>query len=433
MPSEEVMVPESKDIEIIEYSSPPISAAEKKSHVLSSLGPTTGASESCMFSSPHLNRLPVEEKPNILPPDQMVFNFKTEHRNGDATYLNPKHSEHDHINLIKQFLMGEDNQPPPNSCRQLESPLQVDGGIIHDSPPPWADYPVDASSVLSELNFHQGNRSTAPYPPCPQQNGKQPSFHMNGYDQIPGMIQGQANGGQCGGPQPLDSTNIMYPFLPDMSNHANTSMSNPYVNGVHTQDICDVHVQTSMNGLNQVLQNGTDFLPPYLRQEGTVIHSLQQRFGHNQNGFYHPKKEGNFTTATQLPNGNHHSYDFMGHASVTEITRQDPSMCFGPPNNTHLNHNPQVPQVEEVLSVDDLTPSLFTDPMVPYGNPENFHNGHLPQSMHSTGVYPPSEMHLSQSVGQSFQTPQQLQQKSSAQNQFQPASNNSLLKRMLTL
>ena len=431
---------ESKDIEIIEHIGPPISVEEKKAHVLPSLSHTAGTSESCMFSSPHVNRSPVDEKPNILSHGGITVNFKVERRNGDATHANSKrnHTEHDQINLIKQFLMGEDNQPPPSAC-QLGSTVRVDGGLIRDSPPPWANYPIDASSVIPELNFQQDNRSSAPCPPCPPQNGTQPSLHLNGYDHIPDILQDRANGLHCARPQQLDSTNHIYPFLPDMSNHVNAPVPNPYANTVHNEDISDVLVQLGMNGINTTLQNGTDGLPPYLRQEGTVVHSLQQRFSHSPNGFYHPPKEGNFHTVPQPPTQNHHAYNIMGHASATDLPGQNTNLWFGSSNTPQSNPSAQLPQVDEVLSVDDLTPSLFVDPMVPYGNTESFHNtGHFSESMHPSNVnaYPPSDMHMNQPVGQNFQTPQNMQQKrvnNAGNKSLQPGTNNSILKRMLTL
>lgn len=426
------MLQESKDTEIIEFS-PPIMGEEKKAHVLPSIGPTTGASESCMFSSPHMNTSPVEEKPNILAHDGMVFNFKAEHRNGTTAHANPKpnHTAHDQINLIKQFLMGEDNHPPPNSC-QHQSAVQVEGGLIRDSPLPWDD--VDASSVLSELKFQHDDRSSVPFPPYPPQNGIQPSLHVNGFDHIPDILQGHASVSQPGKPQHPDTTNLIYPFLPDTSDHTNASMSSPHVNGMQEQDICSVHVEMGFNNLNQVLQNGTDCLPPYLRQEGTVVHSLQERLKHNQNGFYQPHKESNFPTVSQRATENNHTYDYMGLASATGLPGQDPNLWFGSSSAAQFNHSSQVHQAEDVLSVDDLTPSLFTGPAVPCGNPENFHNGHF--TVHPASVYPSSEKHLNQSAGQSFQSPQNVQQKqvngSRSQN-FQPGSNNSILKMMLTL
>ena len=380
----------------------------------------------------------MEEKPNIVPHDEMVFNFKTERRNGDATHVNPKsnHTAHDQITLIKQFLMGENDQPPPNSCH-VNSTVRIDGGVVRDSPPPWSDYPGDASSFLSELSYQQDDRFSAPFPPCSPQNGMQPSFYTNGYDHVsPGKLPGQPNSLQRDGPQQMDSVNLIYPLIPDITKPSHPSMSNPFVNGAQRQDICDVHVQAGISDLNKVLQNGTESLPSYLRQEGTVIHSLKQRFDRSRNGFYHPNSGSQFPTVTQPPSQSYPACGFMGHASATEAPNQDPSMWFGPSNTVPLNHIPQVPQVEEVLSVDDLTPSLLVDPMVPYGDLENLHNGHPSESMYPDSVHPINRMHFNKSMGQNYQTPQNVKQKrvdDSENQRFQPGGNNSILKMMLTL
>lgn len=436
--SDESMLQDSKDIEIIEYSTPPLSVEERKAHVLPSLGPPVSVSDSCMFGSPQLNKSPADEKPNILSHDGMTVNCKIEHRNGDSTNVNSRrnHTAHDQINLIKQFLMGENNQPPPNSCQHGET-VRIDGGIICDSPPPWADYPADPSSVLPDFNFHQDNRSGVPCPPCPPENGTQPSLHVNGFDHIPDILPGRGNGLQCGRHPQVDPTNHIYPFLPDMSTHADPPVSNPYVNGVHNEDIGDVHVELAMNGINTTLQSGTDLLPPYLRQEGTVIHSLQQRLSHNGNGFCHSQKQSNYQTVNKPPTENHLGYDFMGHPSTTDLPRQDPSLWFRSSNTSQSNQNSQLPQVDEVISIDDLTPSLFADPMVPFGNPENPHSkAHFTGAMPPANVYPAGGMHLNQPVGQHFQTPPILHQKrdnEGASQSFQPSGNNSILKMMLTL
>lgn len=451
-PSVESEVPDSKDIEIIEFSSPSVSLEEAKAEILPSLdhatvspplGHATSASESCMFGSRQLNSSPVDEKPNIVSRDGLIVNLKAEPINGDTSHAHSQrnHNAHDRINRIKQFLMGEDDRPPPNSC-QLGGPVRIDGGFIRDSPVQWHNYPVDGSSVLPDLKFQQDDISSVLYPQCPpQQNGKQPLLTADGFDHIPDILQGRGNGLQLGGSQQLDASNYIYPFLPDISNYSNATVLNPCSNKVNNHDTIDsdTNVYLAMNGFNKTPSSELDSLPGFLGPNGTANHVLQhqQRLIHGQNGFYpHPQRKGNYQTVTELPNQKYAAYDFLGHASATGISGQDPNLWH---SATQSNPNTHHPRVDDVIKVDDLTPTLFADPVVSYGNLESLHtNGRFVDSMHTqlSNVYTNSEMNMNHAVGQNVQTPQNLPQKRASENvsqNFQPGSNNSILKMMLSL
>lgn len=421
MPEEEVL-PDSKDIEIIEYYSSPPTAAETNGHMLPSLGFTTGLSESCMFSTHHPNRSPMEEKPTISH-DGTVYNFKTEHRNGGTAHIDskPNHSAFEQINLIKQFLMGGDTDSLPN-IHQAENTVRINGGGIHDFAPPWADYPVETSPVLTEVNFQQDGRCPAPYPP---QNGMQSSFHTNEC-RVPGTLQGQVNTAQFGGSRQPDTINLIYPFPPDMNS------SNSYTNGVDKQDIPEL--LTSIGAINKSLQNGSDFIPGFLLPEDNLHHSFQPRYQTNQNGLYHAEIEGGFSTVADAATENRHAHDFMVNASITGIPRQDTSLWLSSPNTAQFAQNMQVPQIEELLSVDELTPSLYVDHMAPYGNPGKFHNGHITESVHPANVFPTNGIHLNQSVGQSYQKQnfQKTAGSTESMDQTFQSDGSSLLKMMLS-
>ena len=432
---------ESKDIEIIEYSSPPVSTAEKKELLSPSLVHTPGTSESCMFTSANQSRSPVEEKPNILSREGMVFNSKPERRNGSTPHVHTKsqHSAHDQINLIKQFLMGVNSQPPARACHS-QTITRVDGGVIPDSPPPpaWSDYPGDPSSVLPELNFQQNDGLSAPYPPFPLQNGVNSSLFTNGYDHTPGRLPVQPNGLSCGGgTQQMDSTNLIYPSIPNIRDPTvNPSMSNPSVNGVDELDAFNLHVDAGIGDLHDILQDGPGNLSHYLQQEGTVFHSLKQRLNHGQNGLHHPQNEVLFPPVNQPFPASYPACDFLSNSSATGTPNQDPKLWFGASGTVPLNHGPpQVPQVPEAFNVDDLTPSLFVDPNVPFANQGNVPVCQPSQSMYSSDVSRTNGMHMSPRMAQKFQTPQNVQQgQSDSRNQsFNPGGNNSILKMMLTM
>lgn len=439
--SEDVALQESKDIEIIEYSSPPVSTAEKEELLSPPLVHTPGTSESCMFSSANQSRSPVEEKPNILSREGMVFNSKPERRNGSTPHVHTKskHSAHDQINLIKQFLMGVNSQPPARACH-LETITRVDGGVIPDSQPPpaWSDYPGDPSSVLPELNFQQNDGLSAPYPPFPPQNGVNSSLFTNGYDHTPGRLPVQPNGLSCGGgTQQMDSTNLIYPSIPNIRDPTvNPSMSNPSVNGVDELDAFNLHVDAGIGDLHDILQDGPGNLSHYLQQEGTVFHSLKQRLNHGQNGLHHPQNEVLFPPVNQSFPASYPACDFLSNSSATGTPNQDPKLWFGASGTVPLNHGPpQVPQVPEAFNVDDLTPSLFQDPNVPFANQGNVPVCQPSQSMYSSDVSRTNGMHMSPRMAQKFQTPQNVQQRQSdSRNQsFNPGGNNSILKMMLTM
>ena len=500
---DESVVLDSKDIEIIEFPSPTVSLEETKAHILPTVDHATvlpplghapaapaapAAAETCMFGSFPLNRSSVEEKPNIR--NGVIVNLKTEPKKGEITHAHskPNHSAHDRINLIKQFLMGEDDRPPPNSCH-VRSPLRIDGGVIRDSPPPWTEYPVDGSSVFTELNYQQGDRSSMFYPDFPpQQNGKQPLLHANGFDHIPDILQGRGNGFQNVESKQADTANFYYPFLQNASNQSNAAtLSNPYENKVNHPDVSGLNVHLGLNGFNKT----TPTCPPgFLGQNGTGNHSLNQRPA-GQNGSYaQPQREGNYQTRPNLPSGNLPDYNFVEHANVTDLPEfadvtgmpgiaNDTSMPdladvtgvpglanvrgmprhlsvtgipghanFSAPSGQNANMwqtsaqsnpNPHVPQADEVINVDDLTPTLFTDPHGLHENPAGFHsNGFSMDSIRETqtNVYDHSDIIANQQMGNNVQAAQKLQLEraddKTGQN-YQTTSSNSILKMMLSL
>lgn len=497
---DESVVLDSKDIEIIEFPSPTVAWEETKAHILPSvdhatglppLGPATAAAESCMFGSHPLNSSPVEEKPNIR--NGLIVNLKTEPRNGDVTHAHskPNHSAHDRINLIKQFLMGEDDRPPPNSCH-VGGPVRIDGGVIRDSPLPWTDYPVDASSVFTQLNFQQGDRSSVFYPDFPpQQNGKQPLLHANGFDHIPDILQGRANGFQNVVSQQADTDNYYFPFLQNASNQSNAAtVSNPYENKVNHPDVSGVNVHLGLNGFNKIVPSPPDCLPGFLCQNGTGNHSLNQHPAGQNGSYQQPQREGNYQTLTNLPSGNRPDYNFVEHGNVTDLPEladvtgipglanvtgvaelvgvtgipglanvrgiSGHSSVTGLPGHANFNGTPgqninvwqtsaqpnpnsHVPQVDEVINVDDLTPTLFTDPQGLHENPQGFYsNGFSVNSVRETrtNVYDHSDISVNQQTGKNLQTAQKLQQKradESASQNYQKTSSNSILKMMLSL
>lgn len=431
IPHEE-MLEDSKDIEIIEYSSP-TTAANSSGPTLSSLG--LSSSESCMFSSPHLSRSPAEEKPNIAQ-DGRIYSFKTEHRNSASTRVDPKHnhSAHEQINLIKQFLMGGDANPLSN-VHQSDNTVRANGKTLHGIPPLWASYPVERSSVLSEISYQQDDRCQVPYPP---QNGIQSSFHANDF-RVSGMAQGISNGPQFGGSQQSDTNTAIYPFPPDMNDHVNTSHF--FTNGVNRQAIPELPV--SIDSFN-TLPNGPGLIPAFPPPEGSLHHSFQPRYQTNQNGLT-PAGSGGFSNLADTTTGNHLTHDFID----TGTPRQDTSLWLSSPDTTHLPQSVQIPPIEEVLSVDELTPTLGVDHMAPYQHSGKFHNGFhnadITESVHPS--FPPNGIHLNQPVGQNFHKQSFQNTPGGAANVDQPFSSggnslllppdgkggNSLLKMMLTL
>lgn len=427
---DEVMLEDSKDIEIIEFHSP-ATVAEPSGPQLPTFDLTTGSSDSCMFSSPYLNRSPVEVKPNVAHSGS-VYNFKTESRN-DASHMYSKRnkSAHEQINRIKQFLMGGEPDSLSN-LHQAENTVSMNGGGIHDVPNPWSNYPVDTSPVLPEVNFPEDDECSVTYP---MQSGMQPSFQTNGCA-VPGMIRGNANSTQfVGPPQQPDTNNLIYPFLPDMNGLGHANSSNAFVNGVGKHEI--PQLTTTIDGLNKTLQNGSEFNPAFLPPEATLPQPYQPRYQTSQNALHHNDRDGCFTTVVDSTPGNHYALDYMVNSSVTGIPRQDSSLWYSSTSAAKLAQNLQgPPKIDDVLSVDELTPSLCVDPMAQYTIPGQFHNGHLSDSVHSSNVYPSRNgLHLNHSVGQSFQK-QNFQKAPGGAKNVDPTSaqgGNSLLKMMLTL
>lgn len=423
IPDEE-MLEDSKDIEIIEYSSP-TTAADSSGPTLSSLG--LSSSESCMFSSPHLSRSPVEEKPTIAQ-DGRIYSFKTEHRNSTTTRIDPKHnhSAHEQINLIKQFLMGGDADPLSN-VHQSDNTVRASGKTLHGIPPLWANYPVERSPVLTEISFQQDDRCQVPYPP---HNGIPSSFHANDF-RVPGMSQGISNGPQIGRSQQSDTNTAIYPFPPDMNDHVNTSHF--FTNGVNRQDIPELPV--SVDSFNK-LQNGPGLNPAFPPPEGSLHHSFQPRYQANQNGLP-PAGSGGFSNLADITAANHLTYDFVVNGADTGTPRQDTSLWLSSPDTTQLPQSVQIPAIEEVLSVEELTPTLGVDHMAPYRHSGKFHNGfhntNTTESVHP--AFPPNGINGNQPVGQHFQKQgfQNTPRTAANVDQTFPSGGNSLLKMMLTL
>lgn len=425
MPDEDLLE-DSKDIEIIEYNGPS-TAAEFSGPVLPSFGLTAGSSESCMFSSPHLNRSPVEEKPTIAQ-DGTIYSFKTERRSGDAAHIGskPNHSAYEQINLIKQFLMGGDPNPPSN-VRQSDNTVRINGGSVPDIPPPWANYPVETSPVLTEINYQQDDRGSVLYPP---QNGMQSSYYANDC-RVPGMSEGHANLPQFGRPQQPDTDNLIYPFPPNINGHVNPS--NSFTNGVSRQDIPELPV--SIDSLNKSMQNGSDFTPAFPFPEGSLHHSFKPQYQTGQNGFNPAERAGGFSKVVDCATTNHPAHDFNVNAGVPGIPRQDTSLWFSSPDNAQLPQNVDVPPIE-VLSVDELTPSLCVDHMAAYRNAGKFQNGNIMESVHTANVCPPppNGIHLNQPMVLNVQKQNFQNTHGNGKNVHQPfqSGGNSLLKMMLT-
>ena len=427
--ADEEMLEDSKDIEIIDYIGPN-TAGQSSGPMLPSLGLTTGSSESCMFSSPHLNRSPGEEKPNVAQ-DGTIYNFKTEHRNGGTTHIDSKrnHSAYEQINLIKQFLMGGDGDPLSNA-HQTDNTGLVNGQSVHDIPPLWANYPIERSPVLTEISYQQDDRCQVTYSP---QNGMQTSFQANDC-RVPGMAQGLANGPQLGRSQQPDAINLIYPFPPDMNGHVNPS--NAFTNSANRQNIPDLPV--SIDSFNK-LQNGSEFIPAFPPPEGNLHHSFQPRYQTNQNGLYPTEREGRFSKVPDSATETHLTHDFIVNPSVTGQPRQDTGRWFSSTDTAQLTPNVQIPPIEDVLSVDELTPSLCVDHMAPYRSSGKFHNGfhsaNITESVHPANVFPRNGIHFNQPVGQSFQKQNYQNTPGSAESVDQPfqSGGNSLLKMMLTL
>ena len=419
MPEEE----DSKDIEIIEFISPSASV-DSSGLVLPSFGLAAGSSESCMFSSPHLNRSPVEEKPSIAQ-DGMIYTLKTERRGGDATRTKskPNPSAYEQINLIKQFLMGGDPNPPSN-VHQSDNTVRINGGSLHDIPPLFANYPAETSPGLSEINFQQDDRGSGLYPP---QNGMQSSFHGND-GRVSGMSEGHANLPQYGIPQQPDTDNLIYPFPPNMNGHLNPS--NFFTNGVGRQDIPELPV--SIDSLHKPVQNGSDYIPAFPFQEGSLHHSFKPPYHTGQNGFSPAERAGGFSRVADCASTSHPAHDFNANAGVPGVPRQDTTLWFSSPDNAHLTPDVDIPPIEDVLSVDDLTPSLCVEHMAPYRNPTKFQNGNIMESAHTGNVFlPPNGIHMNQPMVQNIQK-QSYQNTPANGKSVDPKGGNSLLKMMLT-
>ena len=420
---EEHLLEDSKDIEIIEFNGP---STAVDSGVSPSFGLTAGSSESCMFSSPHLIRSPVEEKPSIAQ-DGTIFSFKQ--RSGDASRVEskPNPSACEQINLIKQFLMRGDPNPPSN-VHQSDNTVRMNGGSLHDIPPLWANYPVETSPVLTEINFQQDDRGSSLYP---SQNGIQSSFHVNDC-RVPGIPEGHADLLQFGRPQP-DIDNLIYPFPPNMNGHLNPS--NSLTNGIGRQDIPELPV--SIDSFNDPMPNGSDFIPAFPFQEGSLHHSFKPQCHTGQNGFRPAERAGGFSKVADIASSSHPAHDFKVNAGVAGVPRQDTTLWFSSPDNAQLTQDVDIPPIEEVLSVDDLTPSLCVEHMAPYRNPAKFQNGNIIESaVHTGNVFPPHNgIHMNQPMVQN--APKQnyhntLANGKSVDPAFQ-SGGNSLLKMMLTL
>ena len=435
---EEDLLEDSKDIEIIEFPSPS-TAVNSSGPVLSSFGLAAGSSESCMFSSPHLNRSPVEEKPNIAR-DGMIYGFKTERRNGDATRIESKQnpSAYEQINLIKQFLMGGDPNPPSN-VHQSDNTVRINGGSLRDIPPLWANYPVETSPVLTEINFQQDDRASGLYPP---QNGMQSSFHANEC-RVPGTSEGHVNLPQFGRPQQSDTDNLIYPFPPNMNGHVNHSdpfppnmnghvnHSDSFTNGVGMQDIPELPV--SIDSFNKPVQNGSDFIPAFSFQEGNLHYPFKQQYHTGKNGFSHTERAGGFSKVADCASTSHPVHDFKVNAGIPGVPRQDTTLWFSSPDNAQLTPDMNIPPIEDVLSVDDLTPSLCVEHMAPYRNPAKFQNGNIMDSVHTGNAFPPPNgIHMNQPMAQNVQK-QNFQHTPANGKSVDPTGGNSLLKMMLTL
>lgn len=420
---EEDLLEDSKDIEIIEFTSPS-TAVDSGGPVLPSFSLTAGSSESCMFSSPHLNRSPVEEKPNIAQ-DGSIYGFKTERRSGDATRIEskPNPSACEQINLIKQFLMCGDPNPPSN-VHQSDNTVRINGGSLHDIPPLWSNYPVETSPVLTEINFQQDDRGSGLYPP---QNGMQSSFHANDC-RVPVMSEGHANLPQFGRPEQPDTDNLMYPFPTNMNGHLNPS--NSFTNGVGRQDIPELPV--SIDSFNKPMQNGSDFIPAFPFQDGSLRYPFKQQYHTGQNGFSPAERTGGFPKVADCASTSHLVHDFKVNAGVPGVPRQDTTLWFSSPDNGQLTPDVDIPPIEDVLSVDDLTPSLCVEHMAPYRNPAKFQNGNIMDSVHTGNVFPPPNgIHLNQPMGQNVQK-QNFQNTPANGKSVDPTGGNSLLKMMLT-
>ena len=418
MPVEDLLE-DSKDIEIIEFNSP---STAIDSSVLPSFGLTAGSSESCMFSSPLYNRSPVEEKPNIAQ-DGTIYSFKTERRNGDASHIEskPNPSACEQINLIKQFLMGGDPNPPSNVYRS-DNTTRINGGSLHDIPPLWSNYPVETSPVLAEINLQQDDRGSGLYLP---QNGMQSSFHANDC-RVPGMSEGHANLSQFGRPQQRDTDNLMYPFSPNMNGHLNPS--NSFTNVVGRQDVPELPV--SIDSFNKPMQNGSAF-PSF--QEGNLHHSFTPQYHTGQNGFRPSEGAGGFSKVADCASTSYPVHDFKVNAGVPGVPRQDATLWFSSPDNAQLTQDVDIPPIEDVLSVDDLTPSLCVEHMAPYRNPAKLQNGNIMESVHTGNVFPPPNgIHMNQPMVQNVQK-QNFQNSPANGKRLDPTGGNSLLKMMLTL
>ena len=120
-------------------------------------------------------------------------------------------------------------------------------------------------------------------------------------------------------------------------------------------------------------------------------------------------------------------------AGVPGVPRQDTTLWFSSPDNAQLSQDMDIPPIEDVLSVDDLTPSLCVEHMAPYRNPAKFQNGNIVESVHTGNVYPPRNgIHVNQPMVQNIQK-QNFQNSPANGKSLDPSGGNSLLKMMLTL
>ena len=429
---DEVLLDDSKDIEITDFSSA-TNVAEPSGPKLPTFDLTSGSSKSCMFGSAHLNRQPVEMKPTLAH-SGTGHNFKTENRN-DSTHLFSKRSKsaHEEIHRIKQFLMGDE----ANSLTHLpraDNTLVINGGSVHNVADPWAGYPVDSSPVLPEVNFPDDDDECSMNYPQALQSEMRPPYQPNGCT-LPGMVQGNVTSTQFVGTQQPDADNFVYPFLPDMSSLSHVNSSNAYVNGISKQEVHQM--SATIDGLPPSLHNGQEFNPAFRSPEGALPQSFTPSYQHNHNGLPHPQRGAGFNPVVDATSANHFPLDFMLNSNTTSVPSQDTSLWFSSTNATNLAQN-LPPKIEDMPSVDEITPSLYANTtMAPYTNPEQFHNGHLSESVQLSDTFqPPNGMHLNQSgVNQCFQK-QTFQKEPGGAKNVDPnlhQGGNSLLRMMLTL
>lgn len=429
---DEVLLDDSKDIEIIDFANP-TTVAEPSGPKVPTFDLTSGSPESCMFRSAHLNRQPLEVKPNLAH-SGTGHNFKTENRN-DSTHVFSKRSKsaHEQIHRIKQFLMGEEANSLTH-LPQADNTGYINGGSIHDVPDPWAGYPVDTSPVLPEVNFPDDDDECLVNYPQALQREMRPTYQPNEYT-LSEIVQGNVTSTQFVGTRQPDTDNLIYPFLPDTSSVSHGKPSNAFVNGMGKRDI---HlIPTTIDGLPPPLHNGQEFNPAFRSPEGTLPQSHPPRYQHNHNGLHLPQRGVGFNSVIGSTPANQYSLDLMLNSNTSSVPRQDTSLWYSSPKTTNLAQN-MPPTIDDMPSVDELTPSLYANPtMAPYANPTQFHNGHISESVQPTNAFhPPNGMHLNQpGANKGFQK-QTFQNEPGDAKKADPnlqQGGNSLLRMMLTL